>query len=80
MDQEREEPGRSAAGDPGKGFDDTRDRIEIAIPPAVRQHLRAARREFWLAVRALVDARLANIEARDEPEAAPRRGRVELDD
>jgi hypothetical protein len=61
--------------------DDLRERVVSLFPPEFRQHYRAARREFWLAVRALVDARISAIETNDRPsQPPPRRGRIDITD
>jgi hypothetical protein len=50
------------------------------FPPEFREHARAARREFWLALRSIIDARLEAIEAdaRSKPKPPPS-GRVNID-
>jgi hypothetical protein len=69
------------AGEPSGPADDVRERVAALFPPEFRQHYRAARREFWLAVRALVDARISAIEATDRPQQPPpRHGRVDITD
>jgi hypothetical protein len=69
------------ASDPSAAGDDLRERVIYLFPPEFRQHYRAARREFWLAVRALVDARISSIETADQPsQPPPRRGRIDITD
>jgi hypothetical protein len=59
---------------------DVRQGISSMFPPEFRQHVRAARREFWLAVRSLVDARLEAIETEGEPkpQGPAQHGRIDV--
>jgi hypothetical protein len=62
-------------------MDDVQERIQSLFPPEFRHHYRAARRELWLAVRALVDSRISVIEAKERPtQQPPKRGRVDITD
>jgi hypothetical protein len=58
---------------------EAREQLSGIIPPDFGEHFRVARREFWLAIRSLVDARLDSIE--DEAKPKPRRpsGRIDID-
>jgi len=72
---------------PGVGWalermEEVRHGLGTIFPPEFKEHARAARREFWLAVRSLVDARLEAIEreARPKPEQGPAtRGRINVE-
>ncbi len=55
-----------------------RERLGGLFPPEFKQHVRAARREFWLAVRSLVDARLDAIEGEPENRSRPS-GRINVE-
>jgi hypothetical protein len=58
---------------------EARDQLNGLIPPNFSEHFRAARREFWLAVRSLVDARLDSIEDEARPKPQQQRGRIDID-
>ena len=74
-------PGREPS--PDEGLQDLmgeyRERLGSLFPPEFRQHVRAARREFWLAVRSLVDARLEALEGEASPPPPPGRGRINVE-
>lgn len=76
-EQERREPERIREL-LGERLDLYRERVRSAFPPEFREHLRVARREFWLAIRSLIDARLESIE--EEARRQPRpRGRIDVE-
>jgi hypothetical protein len=56
-----------------------RDQLSGLIPPDFAEHFRVARREFWLAVRSLVDARLDSIEDEAKPKQPRQSGRIDID-
>ena len=58
---------------------EAREQLNQLIPPGFPEHFRAARREFWLAVRSLVDARLDSIEDEAKPKAQQQRGKIDID-
>lgn len=61
-------------------MDQMREGFDSIFPPEFRTHIRSARREFWLAVRGLVDARLDAIETENAPEdEAPKSGKINVD-
>ena len=56
-----------------------REQLSGLIPPDFSEHFRAARREFWLAIRSLVDARLDSIEDEAKPKEPRQSGRIDID-
>ena len=56
-----------------------REQLSGIIPADFADHFRAARREFWLAVRSLIDARLDSIEDEATPKSSQQRGRIDID-
>ena len=56
-----------------------REQLSGLIPDDFADHFRAARREFWLAVRSLIDARLDSIEDEAKPKSQQQRGRIDID-
>ena len=58
---------------------EVREQLSGIVPPDFANHFRAARREFWLAVRSLVDARLDSIEDEAKPKAQQQRGKIDID-
>jgi hypothetical protein len=58
---------------------EAREQLNQIIPPGFAEHFRAARREFWLAVRSLIDSRLDSIEDEAKPKSSQQRGRIDID-
>jgi hypothetical protein len=58
---------------------EAREQLSGLIPPDFADHFRTARREFWLAVRSLVDARLDSIEDEAKPKSPRNRGKIDID-
>ncbi len=56
-----------------------REQLNGLFPADFGQHFRSARREFWLAVRSLIDARLDSIEDEARPKSSQQRGRIDID-
>jgi hypothetical protein len=49
------------------------------LPEDFRSHMRAARREFLLAIRSLIDARIEGLEEDEKRREVGRRSRVHID-
>lgn len=60
-------------------MEEAREQLSGLFPPGFAEHFRAARREFWLAVRSLIDSRLDSIEEEARPKSSPQRGRIDID-
>ncbi len=62
-------------------YSGVRDRLwgMFELPDEFGKHLRASRREFLLAIRSLIDARIEAIEDADRQREAGRRGRVHIE-
>lgn len=58
---------------------EAREQLSGLIPPDFAEHFRTARREFWLAVRSLVDARLDSIEDKAKSKTPRNRGKIDID-
>jgi hypothetical protein len=58
---------------------EAREQLSGMIPPDFVEHFRSARREFWLAIRSLVDARLDSIEEEAKPKQSRPSGRIDID-
>ena len=54
-------------------------RMHSFLPPEFVGHVRAAQKELLLAARALLDARIESIEARERRRASQRPTRVKID-
>ena len=81
MEHTEDDLNQPAGGASASPLDDARERVSSLFPPEFRSHYRAARREFWLAIRALVDSRIAAIEDKERPAPPPpRRGRIDITD
>ncbi len=86
-DSERRGPDIPRVPDIGWALDrmeDVRQGVSAFFPPEFREHFRSARREFWLALRSLVDARLEAIEHEREPKPGQQpgpgtHGRIEVE-
>ncbi len=64
-----------------EGMEGFREGMNTLFPPEFRSHVRSARREFWLAVRSLVDARIEALEheGRQRQSGQSPRGPVNLE-
>lgn len=64
-----------------EAYDDIRHRFRgmFEMPDDFVMHIRAARREFWLALRSLIDARIESIEEAEKRREAGRRSRVNIE-
>jgi hypothetical protein len=51
---------------------------ESLVPPETRRHVRAARREFLLALRSWIDAMVQDLEEQERVEARRRPTRIEI--
>lgn len=62
-------------------YSEMQDRVckLLDVPEDFKLHLRAVRREFLLAIRSLIDARIASIEEGDRRQRGRRRGRVAVE-
>ncbi len=60
-------------------MEEVRRNVNSLFPPEFKAHVRTARREFWLAVRSLVDARLDAIEDEAKPKSEPPHGRINVE-
>jgi hypothetical protein len=67
----------------GGTLEQARRNVDSLFPPEFRAHARVAQREVWLALRALIDARIEAIERseRSEPPAPkpPASGRIDIE-
>ena len=68
----------SRMGEMGEMVQEFRARAHRIFPPEFRQHMLTARREFLLAVRALVDARIEALE-REEKVSAKKATKVTVE-
>lgn len=55
------------------------ERVRGLVPQDFITHMRAARKEFWLAVRSLIDARIEQLEEAEQRRAGRRPTRVRID-
>lgn len=60
MNEERERPG--SEGMLYEKAEEFRARVRGLFPPEFRRHALAARKEFYLAIRSLIDARIESLE------------------
>ena len=67
----------------GETLDQARRNVDSLFPPEFKAHARVAQREVWLALRALIDARLEAIErsgqSQQPPPKPPTSGRIDIE-
>jgi hypothetical protein len=70
-------------GELGETLDQARRNVDSLFPPEFRAHARVAQREVWLALRALIDARLEAIDRAGQPQPPapkpPSSGRIDIE-